>query len=477
MELGNNNIELRKQYNIKAIMAVLLFGGFLSLFNETILNVAFAKLMVDMNITAATVQWLSTGYVLVVGILIPVTAFLIHSFTTRRLYLTAMILFLCGTLMAVISSSFTALLISRMIQATGTGMLVPIMMNTALTISAPEKRGSTMGLCVCAILVGPALGPIVSGTLLQFFQWQSLFMVLIPFVLVSIISGILFLQNVSSITKPKIDYFSIVLSTVGFAGIIYGISSINDASANRSVVITSFTAGIICLIFFTKRQLSLKEPMLELRAFKHPMFSLCIILIIIIQMVLFSMNVLLPLLLQNGLNTTPLTSALVLLPSVLISGLTTPFAGKIFDKIGGKILVPFGISIICIFMWLLSRVEPTTTAKTISLLYCFVGFGASLVILSSQTTALNQLSSENQADGIAITSTSMQIAAAIGSTLFIGLMSSRQHKFLCNTRTVSLHENNIRALYSGFRYSMTVAVIIIVISLILSLFIRQKSKK
>ncbi|MBU3181406.1 DHA2 family efflux MFS transporter permease subunit [Clostridium psychrophilum] len=477
MGLDNTNIVIKKQYNIKATMAVLLFGGFLSLFNETILNVAFAPLMIDMNIVASTVQWLSTGYVLVVGILIPVTAFLIHSYTTRRLYLTAMILFLLGTLMAVISSSFTALLIARMIQATGTGMLVPIMMNTALTISAPEKRGSTMGLCVCAILIGPALGPVVSGILLQFFQWQSLFIILIPFVLVSIIGGILFLQNVSKITKPKIDFLSIMLSTIGFGGIIYGISSINDASANRSVVIASFTVGLIGLIFFTKRQLFLKEPMLELRAFKRPMFFLCIILIIIIQMVLFSMNVLLPLLLQNGLNTTPLTSALVLLPSVLISGLTTPFAGKIFDKIGGKKIIPFGISIICIFMWLLSRVEPTTTAKTISILYCFVGFGAALVILSSQTTALNQLSSENQADGIAITSTSMQIAAAIGSTLFIGLMSSGQNKFLCNTLTVNLHENNIKALYSGFRYSMTIAVIIILISLILSLFIRQESKK
>ncbi len=477
MELGKNNLKANKQYNVKAIMAVLLFGGFLSLFNETILNVAFAKIMVEMNITATTVQWLSTAYVLIVGILVPVTAFLIHSFTTRQLFLSAMILFLLGTIMAVLSASFTTLLVSRMIQATGTGMLVPIMMNTALAVSAPEKRGSTMGLCVCAILMGPALGPIVSGTLLQFFHWQSLFIVLIPFALISIISGALLLQNDSTITKPKIDYLSIVLSTIGIAGIIYGISSINDISANRSVVIVSFAAGIIGLIFFTKRQLFLKEPMLELRAFKRPMFSLCVILIITTQMVLFSMNVLLPLLLQNGLNTTPLTSALVLLPSVLISGLTTPIAGKVFDKIGGRKLIPFGFLIVCIFMWILSRIGVSTTVSTISILYCFVGFGASLIILSSQTTALNQLSNENQADGIAITSTSMQIAAAIGSTLFIGLMTSGQNRFLNNTSSVSTRENNIRALYSGFRYSMTAAVIIIAIGLILSLFIRHEVTK
>ncbi|MCB2294455.1 DHA2 family efflux MFS transporter permease subunit [Clostridium algoriphilum] len=477
MKLGKNNLKVNKQYKVKAIMAVLLFGGFLSLFNETILNVAFAKLMTEMSITATTVQWLSTGYMLVVGILVPVTAFLIHTFTTRQLFLSAMILFLLGTVMAVLSASFATLLISRMIQATGTGMLVPIMMNTALSVSAPEKRGSTMGLCVCAILMGPAFGPIASGTLLQFFHWHSLFIVLIPFALISIIGGLLFLENVSTITKPKIDYLSIVLSTVGLAGIIYGISSINDASANNSVVVASFAAGIVGLIFFTKRQLLLNEPMLELRAFKRPMFSLCIILIIITQMVLFSMNVLLPLLLQNGLNTSPLTAALVLLPSVLISGLTTPIAGKVFDRVGGKKLVPFGFLVVCIFMWFLSRIEVSTTMLTISILYCFVGFGASLIILSSQTTALNQLSNENQADGIAITSTSMQIAAAFGSTLFIGLMSSGQNNFFNNANNVSSHENKIRALYSGFRYSMTVAVIIIVVGLTLSLFLRHEIKK
>ncbi len=473
MDLGKNSLDVNKQYNVKAIMAVLLFGGFLSLFNETILNVAFANLMVELNITATTVQWLSTGYMLVVGVLVPVTAFLIHSFTTRHLFLSAMSLFLLGTLMAILSASFTTLLISRMVQATGTGMLVPIMMNTALAISPPEKRGSTMGLCVCAILMGPALGPLVSGTLLQFFHWQSLFIVLIPFALLSIISGAIFLENVSTITKPKIDYLSIVLSTIGFAGIIYGISSINETSANKSAIIASFAAGIIGLIFFTKRQLTLKEPMLELHAFKRPMFSLCIILIIITQMVLFSMNVLLPLLLQNGLNTSPLTAALVLLPSVLISGLTTPIAGKVFDRIGGKKLIPFGFIIICIFMWLLSRIGVSTTVSTISILYCFVGFGASLIILSSQTTALNQLSKNNQPDGIAITSTSMQIAAAIGSTLFIGLMTAGQNKFLNITSSISTHENNIRALYSGFRYSITAAVIIITIGLVLSLFLKK----
>jgi len=476
LEVKKNNLKADKKYNVKAIMAVLLFGGFLSLFNETILNVAFANIMVSLNVTATTVQWLATGYMLVVGILVPVTAFLIHTFTTKQLFLSAMLLFLAGTLLAVCSTSFTMLLISRMIQATGTGMLVPIMMNTALVISPPEKRGSTMGLCVCAILIGPALGPIASGTLLQFFHWQSLFIILIPLAIISIISGALFLENISIITKPKVDYLSIVLSSIGFAGIIYGISSMNNSHVSKLIIIISFSVGIVGLIFFSKRQLSLKQPILEIRVFQRPIFTLCIILIVITQMVQFSMNMLLPLLLQNGLNTSPLNAAIVLLPAVLISGITTPIAGKIFDRVGGKKLITVGFLIICIFMWLLSVIGVSTTMLTISGLYCFVGFGSALIIPATQTTALNQLTSAHQADGIAITTTSMQIAAAIGSTLFIGLMTAGQNKFLNNSSSVISHEIKIQALYSGFRYSITAAVIIIAIGFILSLFLKNEDK-
>lgn len=467
----------KNKYNVKAILAVLLFGGFLSLFNETILNVAFAKLMTQMNVTATTIQWLATGYVLIVGILVPVTAFLIHSYTTRQLFLSAMILFLIGTIFAVFSTSFTTLLIARMIQATGTGMLIPIMMNTALVITAPEKRGSTMGLCVCAILFGPALGPIVSGVLLQFFPWQSLFIMLVPLALISIISAELLLKNVSEITKPKIDYLSIILSTIGLLGVIYGISSINDISVDKLIVTISFATGIIALFFFVKRQLLLKQPMLELRAFMSPIFSICVILIIITQMIVFSMNMLLPLLLQNGLKISPLTAALVLLPSIIISGLTTPIAGMIFDKIGGRKLIPAGYLIICIFMWLLSRIGSSTSILTITFLYGFVGLGTALVGPSTQTNALNQLSRENQADGIAITSTAIQIAAALGSTLFIGLMSAHQNSFLVSTGSVVTDQSRLQAIYSGFRYSLTAAVIIVAVGFILSLFLGYDAQK
>lgn len=474
MESKKNDTEEKSQYNAKGIMSVLLLGSFLSLFNETILNVAFPKLMVEMNITATTVQWLTTGYVLVVGILIPVTAFLIHTFTTKQLYVSAMILFLIGTTCAVFSMSFPTLLISRIIQALGTGMLIPIMMNSALAVTPREKHGSIMGLCVCIITLGPALGPTVSGLLLQFFSWHSLFVLLIPFLIICIVCGCIFLENTSVITKPKIDYLSILLSTIGFAGIIYAVSSASSSSVLTTVI--TFAIGLISLIAFCKRQLSLKQPILNIRSFKNPIFSVGVILIMLIQMFQFSINMILPMLLQNGLKTSSFSSALVLLPPILIAAILTPFIGKTYDKIGGKLLIPAGFAVICIFTFMLSRITPSTSVMTITIIYGFIMIGQSMSMSTSQTTGLKQLSRENQADGVAIVNTSMQIAGALGSALFVGIMTAYQDSFLNNVNNLNNSQNKTKAIYSGFSHSTTVATILIAIGFLLSLSFNIKER-
>lgn len=466
----------KKEYNVKVIMAVLLFGGFLSLFNETILNVALSKLMAEMNVTAITIQWLATGYMLIVAISVPTSAFLIHTFTTKRLYLGAMTLFLTGTVLAVFSTSFPMLLFARMVQATGTGILAPIMINTALAINPREKHGFVMGICTCIILVGPSLGPIVSGTLLQFFNWKSLFIILIPMIIICMIGGALYLKSAIDLTKPKIDYLSVLLSIIGFAGIVYGISIIGSNS-NMLNIILIFTVGIIALILFSKRQLSLQQPMLDIRVFKHPYFTLGAILVIVIQMVQFSMNMVLPMLLENGLKLSSLMSALVLFPAVLVCSIMTTISGKIYDKVGGKTLIPLGILIMCIFLEILSRIQPSTSIITIAILNIFLYFGISLAWSPNQSNALNQIPMRNQADGVAILNTFIQLGAAFGTPLFIGLMSAGQKGYLNNIGNLNDPKSQVQALYSGFSYSITVAAMIIAIVFILSLSLRHKTKK
>ena len=464
----------KKTYNVKAIMSVLIIGSFISLFNETILNVALPKLMIEMNITASTAQWLTSGYILVVGILVPVTAFFIHTYTTKQLFLSAMALFLIGTILAVFSTSFATLLISRLIQASGTGMLIPIMMNTVIAVNPPEKRGSAIAICISAITLGPALGPVVSGLLLQFFNWHALFIVIIPILIICMIFGYIFLENTSEITKPKIDYLSILLSSIGFAGIIYSISSVGTLSLLNILII--FAIGLISLIWFSKRQLSLKEPILELRAFKYPVFTIGVILVALMQMLLFSMAMIIPMLLQNGLKTSSFISAIAFLPAVLCIAIATPFAGRVYDKIGGRKLIPCGLGIIFIFTLILSRITPSTSILTIISLYCLICIGMAMSMSPSQTISLNELSDQNQAHGVAIVNTISQIAGAFGSALYLGIMTVYQNNYLNNISDPNSSQSQINALFNGFNHSLIVAAIIFAAGFIISLFLRVDKK-
>lgn len=469
--MSEERIEIEEKeavhYNTKAIMFVLLLGCFIGMFNETILNVALSKLMLEMHISAITAQWLATGYVLVVGVLVPITAFLMHTFTTKQLYVSAMILFLLGTICAACSNSFTLLLISRLIQASGAGMLVPIMMNSALVVTPSEKHGSIMGLCIAVLTLGPALSPTVSGFLLQSFSWHALFILLIPFIIICIIGGLIFLQNTSEITKPKIDFLSIVLSSIGFAGIIYAVSSAGTSSLLSTIII--FAIGLISLIIYGRRQLFLKQPILEIRAFKYPVFTIGVFLTMIIQMFQFSINMIIPLLMQNGLKTSSFTSALVLLPGILVGVILTPLNGAIFDKKGGKVLIPVGFSLILVFTFLLSRCTPSTSILQITIMYCFIMIGQSMTISPSQTIALNQLPPKNNPDGVAIINTAMQVAGALGSALFVGIMTAVQSSYLKTSH------NATKAIFNGFSHSVTVAAVLMAAGFVLSLKLARQS--
>jgi DHA2 family lincomycin resistance protein-like MFS transporter len=418
--------------NVKAIVAVLVFSGFIATFNETILNVALSSLMVEMNVTAGTVQWLITAYMIVVAVLVPVTAFLMETFETKRLFLGAMTILLVGTVAAAFSGTFALLLTSRILQAAGTGMLIPIMMNTVLVVTPPQNRGSVMGACGAALTLGPALGPTVAGIVLRSFTWHALFIILIPIIILAMVLGSIYLVNASTVTKPKVDFISIILSSIGFGGFIYGISGISEQHGNIKIVAVIAIIGIISLILFCKRQMSLKQPMLNLRAFKYPVFTIGTLLVMISMMTVFTLAVMLPMFLEGAIKTTTFIAAMSLLPATLLSGVATPIAGKIYDKIGGKVLLPVGFAAILVPLFMLSRSNVDTSVMAVIVLFIVVDIGIALTMSPSQTIALSSLPKEYYTHGVAIVNTLQQLSAAIGSSLFIGIMSASQQKALNN---------------------------------------------
>src|SRR5699024_10826384 len=228
---------MNKQYefladdpNVKTlpIMVSLIIGAFFAILNETLLNIALITLMEEFNVTLPTVQWMATGVMLVMGIVIPISALLVQWFTTRQLFLGVMITFLIGTIICATAINFPILLTGRLIQAVGTGLLMPIIFNVFLLLYPPHKRGKIMGLLVLVFMFAPAFGPTLSGVIVEYLGWRYLFYLVIPFTVFSILFAYRTLVNVTEVTKPKIDYISLILSSIGFGAIIYGFSSAGD---------------------------------------------------------------------------------------------------------------------------------------------------------------------------------------------------------------------------------------------------------
>ncbi|KAI7253124.1 hypothetical protein KC345_g11415, partial [Hortaea werneckii] len=211
------------------ILVSLLLAGFIGMFSETALNVALSDLMNVLQITPTTAQWLTTAYLLTLGILVPISGLLLQWFTTRQLFIAALCFSILGTFLAAMAPNFEFLLAARIVQAMGTALLLPLMFNTILVIIPPEKRGAAMGLIGLVIMVAPAIGPTIAGLLIESLSWHWIFWLSLPFLVIALFSGIFFMQNVTEVTKPKIDILSIILSSFGFGGIVYGFSSAGES--------------------------------------------------------------------------------------------------------------------------------------------------------------------------------------------------------------------------------------------------------
>ncbi|MFJ7730825.1 MDR family MFS transporter [Lysinibacillus sp. NPDC097231] len=449
------------------ILISLIIGAFFTMLNETLLTVAFPKLMVELDVTASKLQWVSTGYMLVVAVLIPASALLIQWFTTRQMFLGAMTLFIIGTLVCGIAPQFSVLLIGRVLQAVGTGLMMPVLMNTILVLYPPEERGAAMGSLGLVMMFAPAIGPTLSGLILEVLEWRWLFFLVLPFAIFSIVFAFIFLKNVSEPSKPRVDTLSILLSTIGFGGIVYGFSSSADLGWGSPIIYGTSLAGIIALVLFVIRQLRIKEPLLELRVFKHRMFSLTTILLFIMTMTLFSATSLLPFVLQGALGLTVFATGLLMLPGGLLNGLISPIMGKLFDRIGPRRLIIPGTGIIAIIMWCLTQVTVETSKLTFLLLHICLMVALTMILVPAQTNGMNQLPRQYYPHGTAILNTLQQVAGAIGVALFISVMTSGQRSFLAQSAdpNTQIPEAIVAGVHNAFLIGFGFAVLAFIVAL------------
>ncbi|MBO9607287.1 MAG: multidrug efflux MFS transporter [Paenibacillaceae bacterium] len=455
------------------IVAALIIGAFVAILNETLLNIAFPDLMQEFNIEPSTIQWLSTAYMLVIGILVPVTALLQQWFTTRQMFLSAMLLFFAGTIICSAAPSFEVLLVGRIVQALGTGLLLPVMMNTILAIYPPEERGGAMGMMGLVIMFGPAIGPTLAGLIIDTMSWRWLFLLVVPLAAFSIIFAWIYLRNVSQITKPRVDILSILLSSIAFGGLVYGFSKAGEGSWTSPEVVWTIVAGGIGLLLFIWRQLVVKEPILDLRAFRYSMFSLVTVLMLVLMMTLFSTMILLPLFLQNVLLMTAFKSGLILMPGGIINGIMAPVSGKLFDKFGPRVLVVPGLILMVFAIWLFTRLDADSTAGYVVTLHIILLIGISLIMMPAQTSGLNQLPRSLYPHGTAIMNTLQQVSGAIGTALFISIMSAGTKNYMKTVEDPTAPAAKVSGMVAGMHQAFWFAFGMGILALVIGFFVKR----
>ncbi len=465
-----------KKFNVLPISIALITAGFFCMLNETVLNMALKSLMVQFSISANAVQWLSTGYMLIMGISIPVSAVLIQTFTTRQLFLVSVSAFLVGTVICAFAPVFSILMAGRLIQAIGTGILIPNIINTLLIINPVEKRGKALGIFNLVMFCAPAIGPTLSGLILQSLNWRWLFLSIMPFSIIAFILGIIYIKNVTELTKPHIDTISILLSTIGFGGFIYGVSKIGSASTVQMAV--PIVVGCIALAVFVLRQIHLKEPMLDMNPFKYPMFSLGTILIIIMHMINFATMLILPMFLEGAMGLSAFLAGLIMLPGGLINGIVSPISGHLYDKFGPRALIIPGYAISAVVFFIFSRtISLNITIPLIILLHSLSLIAVGMINTPTQTNSLNQLSPKYYPHGTAIMNTLQQIAGAFGTSLFVAIMSSTQKKYLLTVSNPNASNQQALSLVTGVHHAFTIQAIILVVAFILSLCLKNNTSK
>jgi DHA2 family lincomycin resistance protein-like MFS transporter len=413
----------------RTVIVVLLVSAFVVILNETIMSVALPVLMADLGVAASIGQWLTAGFLLTMSVVIPVTGFLIRRFRTRSLFGAAMGLFSAGTLLAAVAPGFPVLLAARVVQAGGTAIMMPLLMTTVMTLVPPARRGVMMGNISIVISVAPAVGPAVSGLVLSLLGWRFLFWLVLPIALAALLLG---LQRITDVGEPialRIDIGSVVLSALGFGGLVYGLSSVGQAGAGGAAPTwAAFTVGVLGLAAFVARQLVLQRSdraLLDLRTFRVRTFTAASVLMMLMMAVLLGTIVLLPIYMQSVQRLDPLATGLLLLPGGLLMGLLGPVVGRLYDRWGARALLVPGTVITSASLWSTTLLGVDSPAAQILVFHLLLSVGLAFVFTPLFTAGLGALPPHLYSYGSAIFGATQQLAGAAGVALLVSVFSVR----------------------------------------------------
>ncbi|GGJ08230.1 MDR family MFS transporter [Paenibacillus hunanensis] len=462
--------EPRPKVNIKVIVGIMLAGAFVAILNQTLLVTALPHIMRDLKIDATAAQWLTTIFMLVNGIMIPITAYLIDKFNTRALFITSIGLFALGTLIAAISPTFGVLLVGRVIQAAGAGIVMPLMQTVFLVIFPKESRGAAMGMIGLVISFAPAIGPTLSGWVVDTFSWRDLFYIILPIALIDLVIAIFALKNVGKLRDPKLDMISVVLSTIGFGGLLYGFSTASKGWNDPTVLIT-IAIGAVSLILFVRRQFKLEQPLLEFRVFKDRLFTISMIITVIVFTAMIGASTLLPLYIQNARHLSAVQSGLIVLPGAILMGIMSPITGRIFDKIGAKTLGVTGLALLLIGTVPFTMLSDQTPVWLIMVMFAMRMLGLSMVMMPVTTAGLNQLPTHLLSHATAMNNTLRQVGGSIGTAVLITVFTNASASAAMSGKPADL------SMIHGTNMAFMVASILSAAALVMIFFLKEPPRR
>lgn len=453
------------------VIWVLLITAFVMILNETVMGVALPKLTDELRVDTSTGQWLTTAFLLTMAVIIPITGMLIIRFSTRQLFVVAVSLFSLGTLLAATSPGFGQLLLGRVVQASGTAVIMPLLMTTVMTLVPAAIRGKVMGRISIVMSVAPALGPTVSGLILQSLDWRWLFIFVLPIALAALLLGILRIPNVTEPRRVGVDALSVVLSALGFGGLVYGMSAIGAQASGGGGLSPwiPLALGGLALAAFILRQLRLQRDdraLLDLRTFRSTPFALAVVMLFITMMALFGSLILLPIYTQRVLGMDTLETGLLLLPGGLLMGALGPIVGRWYDRFGPRPLLVPGAALVAISLWGMTLLNEHSSVWFLLGMHLVLSLGLAGTFTPLFTLSLGSLPEQLYSYGSATIGTVQQVAGATGTALFVTVMT------LGAASRGAAGAGEIVALSGGIHAAMLCGAVLCTASVVVAWFLR-----
>lgn len=451
------------------VMMGLYLGAFVGMFGETALNIAMPVLTQAFHVSTAYMQWMVVGHMLVIGLVLPFASLLMKWFSVRKLTLFSLGMFLLGAIIDACAVNFPMLIIGRMIQGFGPGLILPIMFSMVVEVFPKEKIGSAMGMCSLIIMFAPAIGPTLAGLIIGAFNWRGIFITFAIILVIALAFAAKFLISPYPLTKPHVDRLSILLSALGFGGIVVGVGLTSLFGWISAPVIGLLLIGIISLVFYFRRQLSMSEPVLHIDAFKIRGFRIGVILVMLDFGITLSAMYLIPQFIQSGMGLAIALAGVVLLPGGCMNAIFSLVSGKLFDKIGPKIPAVLGFGLAAVGCILLLFTRPSTPVWYIIFCHMIVLIGVPLAMSPSQTEALSSLPQKISTDGSTILNTFQQVWGAICTAVATFLLGVGEHAFSGANRS--------GAFTNGFHYGITFTLVLALAGFCLAFTLKGKRKK